>query len=386
MIYGVRLCCVAVMFVLSVGAALGQEATVPSAPWLGDETYTIHMQGTLTDAISELRKLTKRYITLPTQQAEGGQRTQVGEDIPVSLEFDEATLDKILLSVCQQAHMVYDVYTGRGMSTGIRLREGDVNVDQRPATKVEGYLIRVLGTSVSSRWSYQFRWGVPLPQEATITDQFQLYLDVIPESPEGYTALAGLDGAFKAELETGGSLEAQSQGRQVGEYWLISPPYDTAQARRGTTRPFAVSLPIPPEGAKTAVKLEGGLRLFPTIRTDEIKVPPNSKGQKLEGEWVAATVDMWQQNGDVITVGLTTEFPVGEPMGQWGPRHTVAIVDKEGKEHYSFRGSTRRQGSTFKLGYRFSGIKDVDHLRVSIVQRTAPDKLVPFVIENVPIP
>jgi len=87
-------------------------ALPPSLTPLGDDKYTIHADGRLDDVLKQLLQLTGWVVTQP---GAGSLLWTKYAEMRVKLDFEQATLQQILLELCGQAGLVYSVSdAGRG--------------------------------------------------------------------------------------------------------------------------------------------------------------------------------------------------------------------------------------------------------------------------------
>jgi hypothetical protein len=310
----VGLCVLIGMLLCSVAGWAADKPTsdpAKSAPWLGDKKFTIHFAGTARDAVDELNKITGLAISPARSAARPGGPGQPGTsarmDIPVTLDFTDATLDKILLALCEQAKLVYDPLPGGS----INLQEGDVKLDGRPMGEAGEYTVRVTNVSVSSNRSYALRWGAPAPDDPDENNQFNVQVRVSAKSEEAQLRLAGIDANPTATTDKGTAVENQFPNAPIWAQRMVRPGgFDIGSF------PMNISLRYPTDGAATISKLEGNLRLYSSAKIVELQIPAGSVGKSFAQDGMTVKVDSWDKAGKGETVTLTTTG------GQAGPGWT----------------------------------------------------------------
>ncbi len=376
-----------------------------SAPYLGTDNYTIHFAGIVKDALPEIRKLTGHTVMV-----EAG----VKDDAPVALDFDNANLGEIILDLCQQTGLVYEV---RGNGGPIQLRKGDVRCDARPTAELEDFLVRVMQVRITNQRQQDFHWGQRAPDDAQYVDQMQVMLEVSARSPEGAAAMAGLDTTARVITDTGVALPTQTPGTDPLRWWSGPNP---------GTMMFTASLtfPPPPEKATSLARLEGNLRVYSQVKTTELVIKPDS--QALQQDDVNGALKSWQQDERGLTVSVDLTIPPlvapvpGQPayMALWP---MAQVVCRDGKViatggasswsgqnssyhfSFSFPAGVLAAGRTGELNWQappaaavrlvpagnggapVPGPAQVDHLKLTILRR-GPVKLLPFVIQNIALP
>lgn len=368
-----------------------------SAPWLGGEKYTVHTAGTLREVVAELSRLTGRRIVLSGRQTAPGVWEQDPGDAPVTLDFDNAPLEQILLTLCEQAGKVYELPGAAAAMGGfIMLRTGDPRLDARPSVDVGDYVIRVSAVSITTRRTASFRWGEATPGPPETFEGTQVGIQVTPKHAEASWHLAGLSPGLRAVPDQGEPLEQPARG-PAGYYlpfWAVP------------SGPAWLSLPAPPEGATRFNRLEGALVLFSNVKATELVIPPNSEGQTFEQDDVRVKVEAWKWQEGTLAVNLTAQCP---PLPKTTPSpgpdnwHTAVLVTKDGSRQVAPLQTFASGEGSVQLSFRFSlppppaaggGAAgpvpgppgEVDHLRLTLVRTGSADKTVPFVIENVPLP
>jgi hypothetical protein len=134
----------------------------------------VQVVGTIQDAFRELEKVTGWHFVLT---GKGATRERYNE--PVALDFTDQPLDVILLGLCEQAGLVYDVPMG---ARWVQLRVGDLKQDPRPATVAGDYVVRVTDVRLSSQRSFALRWGEAFTGEPDTSESLTLTLAICPRS------------------------------------------------------------------------------------------------------------------------------------------------------------------------------------------------------------
>jgi hypothetical protein len=419
--------------VLIVGAgrmALAQPAPpaaptgpAPSpAPWLGDAKYTVHLAGSLKNVVDDLAKIVGLQIILPMQNDAGNGEPPKG-DVMVKLDFDNTTLDQILLSLCKQAGVVYEPngtivnVPGRGGGT-IILRVGDPQLDPRPTVAVGDYVVRITDISRQTTLRDNFKWGQAAPNKPDLYASMSLALEVTANSVDAARKLAGLSGHYRAVPDQGAPFESGGN-YPAGYYQAMWSPNITGRTLRG-----AIGLTAPPPEATKLTRLEGTLALYSTVKVTELKVAPDAVGQAFQQDDVSITEKSWKLQGQQVMVELEGTCPAlprkpGANFGSSRETQTAVLVAKDGREVASPGGSRMRDGppggGAMKLSFQFTvqqaaqaglnapgaggpapgaggpaetteGPFVVDYLRVTFVRSGDADVTLPFVIENIPLP
>lgn len=353
------------------------DVALQAAPELGPEPYSIHFAGPMREALDKLREITGRPI-FPT----GG---PLPLDAPVTLDFDDQPLKLILVELCRQVGCVYEVVPGGDF---VGLAPGDPNVDSRPHVSVGDYVLRITGATLSSTWSHAFGWGKPSPESPTITDQFTLQLLVTPGSEEAREVLAGADAHFRAELDTGQVLEADSPGLQMGAARVLQAP--DFGSRHAGHWPVNVLLSMPPQGARRITQLEGNLRLYTSAPRREFRFTADEIGRKLEQDGTSATLEDISREEGALRVSITSS-PAG---GVGGTEWVVLLQDSaelrllvaDGRQVAPSSTSLSTDEQALRLEATFPGVTEFQAVIFSRVLRSAPDVLLPFTITDIPIP
>ena len=352
-----------------------------SAPWLGNEKYTVDLAGPLPDVIKELKQITGRYIQVPYVRTDTGM-AQFGAEIPIVLQFTDAPLSEIMLSVCEQSGTVYDTHA----SPNISLREGNTELDARPTATLDDYTVRVRDVTVSSSRRLECKWGRAEPGEPTYHDNVTLGLAVTARTKEAYRRLAGVEAYAKALTDTGDTLEGLKS----------DPPqilYSHQWARgAGSDQTSSLHLPPPPEGAVSITRLEGTLRLFKQVKANAIEIEPQ-EGAAFGQDDVSGAVESWNRTGQQLSVSLAYQHDRPPKATIHMPFVTdirrALLVGLDGKQvtpsGMSYSGSPTRfvASLTFNLP---SEDFEADHLLYTLIRRSEPTETVPFVLQDVPLP
>ena len=373
------------------GAARAED--VLSAPWLGDTKYTIHFNGVLEDAVKALTKLTGRDIS-PAQVIDAlGEAGEAEEPLklnaPVKLDFENATLDGIMLSLCLQAGLVYEP---EPWGTNIRLRVGDAKVDPRPTWTGEAYRVRVVKSWAERNRVRVLRWGQPPPETAERGEKVHLDLQIESLSAEANRNLAGLSGKLSATTDKGDAVELT-----LDNSWG-DPPF-AQRNDGGEGRGFAMTATVPalPHPATKLARVGGTLRLYSSLKATSFDLPAGSVGKPARQDDVTATVKQWTPVADGIVIVVQTVCPVPEDGSL---AHAVTLVSTDGRRAKCRSDDEAESDGRSSLVLHFLLSQDeegndfapaakpfvADHLRLTITRKGAPSKELPFVIENVPLP
>ncbi len=397
------------LLAVALSACLADPPPPSPAASLGPEKYTVHSSGTLRDMVDSLSKLTRRQIRLQTSQGPGAPTTAKPlEDAPVSLNFDNATLDVILLSLCTQAGVIYDVPEGFYGSHGppITLRPGDPAVDGRPTCVLDDYILRVTRVVAAQSREADFRWGSASAEKPALASYLQITLQVTPRSPEAALRLAGVQTEARAVANAGDPIQSEAHMPRGFFSPMQRDPWGG-----GGIQPTQISLPLPDPAATVLTRLEGSLTCFSEVKVTEIKIPPDSgggpggspEGKTFTEDDVKATVKTWKLEGTSLRVEIDAECPPlpHEPSQFWLPRDWLKadLLGADGRQAglsssgYSGVGKIKMQ---FQFGLQPlvqtpEGTPQpppiVPDVLVVTFYRTGPaDKIVPFVIENIPLP
>ncbi|MCE5253145.1 MAG: hypothetical protein LLG45_02875 [Actinomycetia bacterium] len=419
-----------------------------SAPYLGDKTYTVHVAGTVRDAFTELRKATGLYFS-PAFDTPGRpgvvQSPARFMETPVLLDFENTTLDKILLSMCEQAGLVYEVNAGQM----ITFRLGDLKLDSRPTVGVEDFTLRVTGAGITSRRNFIFGWGWDTPDQPDYNDQLYVTLQISAKSPEAMSRLAGIGGSLKAATDKGSTLDSPMVGPDGDRPIMVSRVTGGPGGLSGlTSYPAQLIFTAPTDGAQKVTRLQGNLLLFSDVSSIDLRIPAGAgPGESFEQNGTKLTVESSKQLGDGFEIVLRRADPPrptppppppppapvplpGGPVPPLGPAaaggpaapppmppvpgaarpgallavteqaaatyaryyggmsapERVLAVDKEGREFPAASMSTSMRNGVTTVTLTFRGVPDPAFVRYTATRRGAPDKLLPFVIENIPIP
>lgn len=354
----------------------GSDVAFRAAPDLGPVTYTVHFSGPLGDALGKLRELTGRPI-FPAGP--------LAMDAPVTLDFDDQPLKVIMVELCREAGCVYEVMPGGDF---VGLAPGDPDVDGRPGVEAGDYVLRVTGATLSSTWSHDFRWGKPVADDPTVTDQFTLQLLVTPASEEARRKLAGVDAHFRAELDTGQVLEADSPGLQMGNVRVLqAPDFGSRHAGRW---PVTVLLPMPPQGTRRITRLEGNLRLYPNAAQNDFTFTADEVGRKLEQDGISAALEGLSREGGSTRATIVSSPPSGVGGTGWFVHLQDSVeawlVMADGTRLAASSTNLSTDETALRLEVIFAGVTEFETLVLTRVIRSAPDVLVPFVIADIPVP
>lgn len=375
---------VVVMLVPCVSVAWGQEAP-SSAPWLGDQPYSIQFEGKLRDALIAVERLGGRRVIYRQPGPQEGMTAPVDMERTVRLQFEQATLDQILLSLCEQAGVVYDV---AGDMRSVMLRRGNPRLDPRPVEVVDQYALRVSRVTILLTTALTLRWGEPPPREPTLTDRLNVTLDLDARSPELFARIGGFDPMLRGTTDTGLVLAPdESMLRQSGD---LLPSFSRPNFLGITVN---VGLPAPPEGPRMLTTLEGKLRLHSDVKLTQVRLEPDSAGKAITEDDVTVTVRQWNQGQNNLTVNLEEKHPLPprdpqQRTPQFSDLHWAVAVGKDGREAVAQQpirpGSPDRDGA-YRLNFMFFA-RDVDHVLLTVARRGPADLEVPFALRNIPLP
>jgi len=362
------------MAALSCPAVYAQPGS-SSAPWAGSETYTVHATGSLDEVLAAVRAATGASITKGFSQP----------PVPgtIAIDLADVSLRDILLDVCGQAGLVYDVAPG---AKRVVLRPGDVAADPRPMVDVGDYIILVDEVVNQGRKAVALRWGRP---EAARSEQceLRLRLSVIPAAGELLELLAGISAAATAVTDSGEAL-ATAAAAQDGGLSIL----DRQTANIATTRSATMVLPTPEEPATVLSSLEGALLRYSEVTTTEIALRPDDVGKTVERDDVTAELMAWSVANGSLTVAVRLRYlPLGASTGA-ADSALATLVLKDGTVRNdpgsTLRGAPTDAGSEVTWRYQFgSGAPpEVDHLKLTVARRGPADQVVPFRIEGIPLP
>ena len=397
-------------FLLLAGAVVWAQTPAPipvpaNAPWVGTDKYSLHATGTLRDVLNALTKTTGRYFSynpgpgIPAGEQDRGQAQ-------VTIAVDDTPLEQILLSICQQAGVVYEISQGGGPDgSPINLRPGDMKLDSRPAVAVGDYVIRVTAVGTNVNRQLILRWGEEVPGAPELNRSMYLRLQVAAKSPETGRLLAGTSPTCTATPDQGDPMEI-GKNNQPGYY----QPFQDYGGER-MTRFGQIILPFPPEGATKLTRLDGALVLFSTVKVTEVRLPPHSDGQTFTQDDVSVAVQSWKPEQGSLVINVVAQAPSLPRDNNRYPNYgndwqTAVMVMKDGREvrAQNSGGYYGGGGEDMKLLYRFpltqpdrlgvgaagpapGGVtNEIDYLRLTFYRGGQADKTVPFVIENVPLP
>jgi hypothetical protein len=379
-------------------SALADPPMPSPAPPLGPEKYTIHTSGTLRDIVPGLATLTHRQIWLDTSSRHGPPPAKPVDDTPVSLNFDNATLGDILLSLCTQAGVVYEVPAGFYGSQGppITLRPGDPAADGRPTAFLDDYTLRVTRINAGQNRAATFRWGSTSPDKPAPTSQLQITIDVIPRSPDAALRFAGVQAHASAVPDAGKPIE--SDARMPIDYY--QPTQRDPWGRAGREAAY-VTLPLPDPAATVLTRLEGNLTLFSQVKVTELRIPPDSEGKTFTQDDVTATVRTWKREGDSLQIAVDAVCPplAHDTRQSWFGRDSqrVVLLTADGRPASPSSTSQRNNDGQVKIACTFPLTPPAapgevtaplvpEGLLITFIRSGSADKIVPFVIENIPLP
>ena len=410
------------LVVLFARPPVGHAAPLEGAAALGDEKFTVHLDGLLTDVLKALSKTTKREIWLQGAREPGEPQPPGAKPVtrkgmekataPVKLDFDNAPLAEILGSVCKQAGVIGEVDDAEH----VRLREGDPNLDARPTANVGDYVLRVDKVTYNCERTYTLERGAGVPEAPEETGSLELHLGITSKSPQADQLLAGIGLTVKATTDLGGTLKPDRE----------PDPEDPPDAMEPIERHGAEASPMPldhvpdlrfaqpPPGVKKLTRVEGILYLYSTVKTTELKLPLAEKGKASRQDDVAVTI--------VLGKGAVPEMPPGVEMMQLDlevdapalpgapkPRRQMdrstqfdaVLVGKDGARRRGMdaplaiawtESKTQHKAFWFFLT-EFRAAPDVkaakfepDYLLLTVRRGGPADKKLPFVFENVPVP
>lgn len=376
-----------VVAVLCVSLAWGQERP-SSAPWLGEEEYSIEFEGTLQDALSTLQELTGRRIAIPPARPRDPGTPPpppVDMDQPITLQFEQTRLDEILLALCEQAEVVY----GTPDISTIHLSPGNPALDPRPAEVVDQYVLRVTRVGIGLNTELHLRWGEPLPAASTMTDRLSVWLDVEAPSLEAFARLAGVDVGLRGTTDTGLVLTPDERmARRPGGVLTMLPSFG-----RPTVVTVPAQLSAPPEGPQMLTTLEGKLKLYSEVKMTQVRIEPDSAGRTFTEDDVTVTVRRWNHSHQRLVLDVEVKYPrlpiaPGETTVRVGDLHWALAVGGDGRELSARQSMMTRPpdaDGTHPLSFTLPG-RDVDHVRLIVARRGPADLEVPFVIRDIPLP
>lgn len=378
-------------------AAAAETPKVPSADYLGPAVYDLQVVGTVQDALRDLERVTGWHFLLVGKGA-----GRVAGNEPVALDFTKATLDAILLALCEQAGLVYDVPMG---GKYVQLRAGDPKQDPRPSVVVGDYVVRVTDVRVSTQRSFSLRWGVPFTGEPDGYENLSIGLTICPRTVEAQLQLGGVLPSAKATTEKGATLETPATAR--GGFFYSSR---FAQFRPDVVVPLTgqVQLPVPGDGSLSLTRLEGSLLILPEAKAVTLDLTAESKGKTVDLGTDKLVLEEWSQQGPDLQITLRRLPPPNPaaPAGDakirlqevWqravavtkvtGPDQAqVVAIGKDGQEHPAQTTSlSGAPDGSWKMQYGFQKVGEVATVRYTSVVRGGTEKELPFVIENIPLP
>jgi hypothetical protein len=346
-------------------------------------------------------------LYLPRVQGANGDSEEQKGDVMVKVDFDNATLDQILLSICRQAGVVYDAPNGGGVlyeGWPIPLRVGDPQVDLRPKVNVGDYTLHVTNIRRETNSSKWFRWGGPLPDKADSQGGILLGLQINSRTLDAARKLAGVSPYYASPPNP--PPGPVGRGPYLAAVW---------PGVGGVTREMSIgiSYPAPPPETRMG-HFEGDLVLFSALKVTELKITPDAVGQTFTQDDISMTEKTWKMDGQQLTLELEGKRPslpgviTNNMYYQRRATQTAVLVAKDGRE-LPARGNngqwaTDDGGATMSVNFSFdipqaapqppraAGPVDaerpfvIDYARVTFVRTGDADATLPFVLDNVPLP
>ena len=376
---------------------------LPKGPSLGDEKFTVHRAGMLSDVVPELAKQTNRQMYLNLARQDDGTGTPAGKAVtPVTLDFDGATLDVILNALCRQVGLVY---RSQPWNRGIEIAEGDPDIDSRPTAEAGDYIVRAVGSTVSSSRSVTLGWGLVVPDTPDTQQSLSISLEITPKTPGAARYLAGVNTRVTATTDKGGKIEANAQGWGGGFQPLQRNDWGGGG---GEPPPPPLQLPAPPAGVRLLTKVEGALRAYSVVKVADLKFKPGTEAQTVTADDVSATVKSWKTEGEDTKVSLEINAPALPRTDRnyyYSDRRIAVLVAKDGTKRFGMTTmSSGGENSAYKIAYQFNPhfygygggpppapgtvppAFEPDYLLLTVTRYGDADKTIPFVLENVPVP
>ncbi len=369
-----------------------------SAPSLGTKEFTVHFRGTLFDALAELQRLSGCIFSIDDIP---GARP-AGEPLSlahVELDFDGATLGKILLSICKQVGGVYRMSgDSPEVPEYIWMNPGDPDLDARPTAVLDGYLVRVVFVTATRTQDTAFPWGEALPEFRDPERGLDVVVEVVPQSAQAGLALAGLDVYARAHPDVGAPLERPNA--RPGEYFGLQQddPGDP-----GRTHLEVWVLPAADQTATSLRQLESALILYSWARKTEIRIPAGSEGKSFTADDVTVTVTKWHVENGSVKIGIDAAMPALPQDAPLAKRArawmAAAFPGADGKDHQALgvRFDPQRQHFVYPMSFtppRAAAptggaqptIVEPDHVLLTFYRSGPPSVRVPFVLENIALP
>ncbi len=376
-----------VLLVSLTSPSMAQTDEPYKGPWLGPARYTISIADTLPEVVKELRRVTKVFISGPHgPRPEPPGQTQVGgwDEVPVSLEFEDATLSVILYDLCSQVGLVYEAAGG---GRHVTLRVGDPEIDGRPTVRVGEYTLRIGRMSVVHDRHLRFRWGAEPTGEPSVEDILAVSMTIVADTQDALEQYAGIAAGPTGVTDTGAVCDGPTHAVERSMWGSL----------RGREGPLShdanLRLDAPPDDATELARLEGNLMLFEHVQQTRVKIPPGSEGKTIEKDGINCVVKKWSHEGSTVRVELESTLPLGEPATSIGRRTcSLRLVTAKGAQlpgGGSTSGGTQNGRTTWRQSMQFSlpeGDDTVDHLELTVTERGEANKLLPFVFEHVPLP
>jgi hypothetical protein len=357
----------------------------------------------LKDVLDALSKLTNRQVDLfgyPKQDEAPGKSLI---DTRIKLDFDNAPLADILLSICKQAGLVYGLVKCAGgpgsLGAPIWFRPGDMSIDSAATAVLDDYVLRTGGATVTRERMSSSGWGMPI-ERRPLREQMEMFVEVIPRSPDAALCLLGLDYQVKVFPDAGAALTG-----------IPRFPYDQDErdpSGRSLAQSGVIRFEAPDPRATMLTRLEGGLSVLQSIKATEVRVTADSEGQTFSGEDIVVTVRSWKSQFR-LTIDMDVNCPpLKSAVANVRPIAWVAavLVDHEGRRVYPF---PPHQGGPIAYwsdeqtkvslmfpttwytttGRQSRGTESPyvpEALLLTFYRSPGDRKTVPFVISNIPLP
>ena len=392
---------IVILSLASLSAIRAERASfsLATGPPLGGAKYTIHAHGSFASVIEQLNRVCPpwRLAEAPADgQPPGGDPAVV--NAPVSLDFDNASLKDIVVSICHQAGLVCEVLDGGYHDYYndyvLYLRPGDIDRDPRPVVELPDDFVRV--DEVSARPDEELRQpqGAPggnTPQKGALYLEFAM----VPKTLAAALADPRLSPDLTVITDTSKTLPADG-GRGYSDKSPIDPlsPFP---------RMAYAFLPLPARAAKVLRRIEGGLCLPKRVDISTVRVPPDSVGETLTNGDMKLRVNSWKVEGSTLKAVFAVDVPV-PGRDTWKPpfgrdRLAVVLVAKDGSRYPCV--AIKTIWSTWPQMIVTCSIPvalyspnegrtrppiPVACVEVTFARRSEEEIVVPFVLENVPLP
>ncbi|MBU0610573.1 MAG: hypothetical protein KKI08_22005 [Armatimonadetes bacterium] len=365
------------------------DSPVESAPWVGSAPITVHFKGTLRAALAELERQSHVEICGPFRRVSSHKSEPFAPSVAVRLDGESAPLNRMLLSLCRQAGLVYVVYTNQ--NPYLFVRQGDLNLDSRPTARCGEYRVRV--RSVTRSWSRKrdLQAGPPLVTGQAAAEGLSLNLETEARTQPAALRVGGVDPTLRLTFDRGPACEATAGGYKGSRFKFVSL-FNCSYGRQLSTVAAAdLSLPPPPPGASMIRRLEGKLWLYPDARATTLHIPAASEGRTVQQDGVTVMVSKWRHAAGAVQVELTFQFAAGGGFSSGLDRDrdwvTAELYGQDGRKFDGAGGGGPLGADGLQYRYVFSGgTSDPDHLELHVLRRPPADRAVPFAIEGVPLP